>query len=273
MLGQEQQDEQGVRNQPLSGKLVLPAAPGTVPGEWSADPLQRTTYIAPEMLIRRPRQSAPPTLLGKISYFWKKDPAYKVLMVASVLVLIAGVIFSVIVGSTLMQENAGMEARVPLTPPPGVAPTGTVDLRPTFPTPGGQGSNESSQPPVQSTPALRPTRTTNDNGNGGNNGAVQISGLPSTVENNSDVTVTVITNQPNSFVQLQVTYNVAPFVTVVNGTTDASGMATLTWHVQVFSTSRRAQARVHATVFGPNGAASSNTVTVRITTGGFAPAD
>ncbi|WP_052891261.1 hypothetical protein [Thermogemmatispora carboxidivorans] len=272
MLDQEQRDGQGVRGQPLSGKLVLPAAPGGRPGEWSADPLQQTTYIAPEMLIRRSRQSAPPTLLGKISYFWQKDPAYKVLMVASVLVLIAGVIFSVIIGNTLIQGSSTMEARVPLTPPPGVAPTGTVDLRPTFPTPSGQGSNESSQPPMQSTPSLKPTRTT-DNGNGSNNGAVQITGLPGSVPNNSDVVVTVITNQPNSFVQLQVTYNVAPFVTVVNGNTDASGMATLTWHVQVFSASRRAQARVHATVFGSNGATSSNTVTVRITTSAFAPAN
>ncbi|WP_376795581.1 hypothetical protein [Thermogemmatispora sp.] len=272
MLDQEQRDEQGARGQPLSGKLVLPAAPGMRPGEWSADPQQQTTYIAPEMLIRRPRQSAPPTLLGKMGYFWQKDPAYKVLMVASALVLIAGVIFSVVVGGTLMQGGSNMEARVPLTPPPGVAPTGTVDLRPTFPTPSGQGSNESSQPPVQSTPALKPTRTT-DNGNGSANGAVQITGLPASVPNNSDVTVTVITNQPNSFVQLQVTYNVAPFVAVVNGNTDASGTATLTWHVQVFSMSKRAQARVHATVFGSNGAASSNTVTVRITTSGFAPAD
>ncbi|GER84577.1 hypothetical protein KTAU_32130 [Thermogemmatispora aurantia] len=270
MLDQEQRDEQGVRGQPLSGKLILPAAPGAKPGEWSADPQQQTTYIAPEMLIRRPRQSAPPTLLGKISYFWQKDPAYKVLILASVLVLIAGIIFSVIVGGTLIQSSSSMEARVPLTPPPGVAPTGTVDLRPTFPTPGGQGSNESSQPPMQSTPTLKPTRTTD---NGANNGAVQITGLPGSVPNNSDLTVTVITNQPNSFVQLQVTYNVAPFVAVVNGNTDASGMATLTWHVQVFSVSKRAQARVHATVFGSDGAASSNTVTVRITTGAFAPAD
>ncbi len=262
MLDQEQGNGPTAEQQP--GKLVLPAPPEPAPGVWSAGPQQRTTYIAPEMLVRRPREGAPSTVTGKIAYFWSKDPAYKVFMIAIALVLIAGIIFSAIVGSALVQSSLNTQsASVPLTPPPGVAPTGTIDLHPTFSTPGGQGSNTSSQPATGPTPVLRPTATNGDF-------AIQLSSIPDSVPNGSDVEVTITTGQPNIAVQLQVSYNTAPFFYVVNGATDGNGVATLTWHVQVFSLGRRMQAKVKAVAYGPNGQhATSNTITVRIVGAGF----
>jgi hypothetical protein len=265
MPDQEERNGQLSEEKLFAGKLVLPALSEAVPGEEPADPQQRTVYISPAQLIRRP-QTAPPGIRGKLSYFWNRDPAYRVFIIAVLLVVIASLIFTAVVGSALVQSGLGLQdARVPLTPPPGVAPTGTVDLRPTFPIPGGQGSNQSSLPNMPPTPALRPTQPANGQF------AVQISGVPNSVPNDSDVVVTVTCDLPNAGVQLQVSYNVAPFFYITGGNTDANGVATLTWHVQVFSLSRRAQARVKAVVFGPDGQASSETLTVRIVGAGVAP--
>ena len=133
------------------------------------------------------------------------------------------------------------------------AASGTVDNQPNFGTPAtGQGSNQSSQPPVVPTPNLQPSPTTMDQGQGALN--VQIVHIPSVVANGSRVPVEVQTSEPGVQVRLQVSYKVAPF-TYLSGThtTDDNGQATLPWNIRIFSFRTSTQAQVQVVAIDQNG--------------------
>src|SRR5205085_2116204 len=77
--------------------------------------------------------------------------------------------------------------------PTGASATGTVDLHPAFPTPGGNnGSTTTSQPPAHSTPTLQPTADNNPTPTvepspttpSGGELTVQITDIPNSVSNN-----------------------------------------------------------------------------------------
>jgi cytoskeletal protein RodZ len=208
-------------------KLVLPAHPGD-----QLHPNDRTQHVRPEQLIRQ--NSAPPPAgpLTKLRYFWSKDPAYKILILAVAAVVVSALIFSVLGTIALIQNSNGatQDISIPQNPP-----TATSPGNPTFPTPGGtSGSTTSSQPPKHATITVTPDVTSTAQQPSGQNATVQITYAPNVVANNSQVTVEVATNQPSANVELQVRYSGPPYYyTSQPRQTDSNGAATLLWRVHV----------------------------------------
>lgn len=256
-----------------SGKLILPALD-------EEPPIYQTqkTAIRPEHLIRQQGQPAPRGLLAKAGYYWRKDPAYKVLMIAVGMVVIAAIIFVSLASAAFRGNNPSSLNTSYTQNPPTAGPTGTVDLRPKFPTPsGGQGSTQSSQPTTQNTPVLQPTPVGGDNPpgqsptpGGGGTLTVQITNLPNVVSNNSRVSLNIATSEPGAFVQLRVTYSASPyFYGTGPHATDGNGNATLTWPVRVFAFRNQVQATVVVFAIDQNGQqATSQPMTVQIFTVG-----
>ena len=244
MIGNESQQEQ----MPPQGKLVLPAIPEEesydVGARFISSPQPR---VRPDQLIQHKTMFAPKNPLAKVGYYWRKDPAYKVLMIATVLVIVAGLIFVSLVTAAFIRNPNFLSTATNTTPqnPTGVTPSGTVDLRPAFPTPGGgSGGGSSSQPPMGSTPVIQntpvgSTTPTPQPGStpvpgGGGTLTVQITDIPGQVSNNSTVQVGVTTSEPGVTVRLQVTYNAYPFYYQSGAQmTGGDGNATLFWDVQV----------------------------------------
>jgi hypothetical protein len=219
--------------------------------------------------------------LTNLRHFWRRDPASKVMIVVTAVLLIAGLIFGTLATSMLSQLSElflrnGPIVALPQQAPRGVTPQGTVDFHPTFPTPsGGQGSTDSSQPSmgptpvVQDTPPTMPTlQPTPTPIQQGGQLIVQITSIPTQVSNHSLVPVQVTTNQSDISVQLYVSYNVPPgFYTSRTQVTDGNGGATLSWIVNVFGflNRRGANARVVAIGQDQNGQqVSSQVFTVEI---------
>src|SRR5258708_14336693 len=198
--------------EPRSGKLVLPAPPPEQQRMYNGG---QQGHLRPEQFIRPRTGLAPKSTLARLAYYWQKDPAYKVLMIAMVVVLVAGIGF-VLVGFSAFLGNPNFFASASSSAPPqppsgGVNPSGTVDLRPSFPTPGGgNGSNQSSQPPMQQTPALQPTATGTTTQNSGTL-TLQFTNIPTQVVNGTTVDVGVNTGEPGASVQLVIHYNVQPY--------------------------------------------------------------
>ncbi len=269
MIGQDHPGTQGPEPGPRPQKLVLPAPDGYRSPGFAAG---QRTQVVPEMLLRHGGHN-PNNPIIRLGELWRRDPAYKALIIAVVLVLVAGTLFASLAANALLQSSSGLFTQntdIPTAPQVGVAPTstGTVDLHPAFPTPGGgKGTNQSSQPPMQSTPALQVSPTaipTQQQGNG--NLTVQITGLPPQVPNNSMVPVSVQTSTPGATVQLQVTYNAPPFLyTSAQQVTDGNGNATINWQVNVFARGKRTTARVIVIAFDQNGQQGhSDTVRVQV---------
>ena len=153
-----QPDTQEQKPQPE--KLVLPAPPAEEQQRYYG---AQMAQLRPEQLIRRQSPPVPTDIKARLAFYWHKDPAYKVFMIALTMVLVAGII-CVSLASAVFLGNANKSASSypPQAVPKGVNPTGTVDLRPTFPTPGGVfGTHQrSSQPTMQSTPVLQATNPT-----------------------------------------------------------------------------------------------------------------
>ncbi len=271
----ENENQQG--QMPPQGKLVLPAYPDEEPYFYSGPQQQ----VRPDQLIQHNTTPAPKNPLAKIGYYWRKDPAYKVLMIATVVVIAAGLIF-VSLATAAFVGNPNLFSSINNTTPQnptGSTPSGTVDLRPTFPTPGGgSGGNTSSQPPAQSTPVVQVTATPNESTTptpqpspgGGGTLTVQITNIPGQVSNNSTVQVDVTTSEPGVTVRLQVSYNAYPFYYQSGAqVTDGDGNATLYWNVQVSATRvRHIVAKVTAVAIDANGQyVTSATYIVQVTSG------
>lgn len=272
---------------PAPGKLVLPAqadAPDSqhAPGGLhtlraprpSPDPFN--AQIAPAQLIRPKAAPSPKGLLPKLAYYWRKDPAYKVFMLAVVMVVLAGVVF-VSMASAAWLGRPFFSGSYSQTPPASVVPGGTVDLRPTFSAPGGgKGSGQSSQPPVQSTPVLRSTPSGDGSpspqpsptqpGQGGNLTA-QITDFSPVVANGSRAFVSVSTNEPGVTVTLYISSNVSPhFRTAGPQVTDGNGNVTISWFAYYAGFARRtATLSVTAIATDQNGQrTSSSPVTIQV---------
>jgi hypothetical protein len=217
---------------------------------------------------------------AKLRSLWQRDPAYKVLLIATAVLLIAGLLFGTLATNMLTQLSElflhnGRVVALPQQTPIAVTPPGTVDFHPTFPTPGGgQGSTDSSQPPTGPTPSLQdtpvitptlaPTPTPIQQGG---QLTIQITSIPTQVSNHSIVPVEVTTNEPDILVQLYVSYNAPPgFYTSRTQVTDGNDVAILSWIVNVFSINRkRTIAHVVAIAQDQNGQrVSSPAFTVQI---------
>ena len=221
----------------MQGKLVLHS--------WEYQTTSnRIPTVRPEQLVRPISTPSPASPLAKLRYFWGKDPAYKVLFIAIGMVLIGAVAFGSLVGTTLL-SYAGFFGQASLyvqNAPTAVVPSGTLDLHPKFPTPGGgQGSGSSSQPPPQSTVILQntpdntPTTELSPTPNPGGELTLQITHIPSRVTNGSSVPVEVRASQPNVSVELYIVYNAEPYRAYAEpSTADGDGNATITWSVLVF---------------------------------------
>jgi hypothetical protein len=262
---------------PLSGKLVLPAIPDEVyMNQRMSRPLQAFP-VRPEQLIQHTTPPLPSGPFAKLRYFWGKDSAYKVLMIAIGTVLIAGLLSLSLVSASFLRNIGSFAGDNSLsqTPPKSVVPTGTVVVHPTFPPPGGgSGSGTSSQPPPQSTPVLQPTQSDNPtpqptSGSGNGQLTIQINGIPNHVQNNSTIPVSVTTSEPNVTVNLYVVYNAPPYRYLSSSrTTNDNGNATITWTVSVFMMGRHAQAVVYAVATDQNGQrAQTQPVSVQVVGG------
>ncbi|MFL5655590.1 MAG: hypothetical protein ACJ8CB_15615 [Ktedonobacteraceae bacterium] len=247
---------------PRQGKLVLPAPPAN---EYSTPAnSQHHTQIRPEQLVRH-MPTPPKDPLARLKYFWHKDPAYKVLIIAVGLVLIAGLLSISLLSSAMIRnpDFFALNSTTSQVPPTeGVTPSGTVDFRPAFPQPGGgQGSSTSSQPPVQSTPGLQPTvdntpPTIQPSPTSIQEGTltVQITGIPDHVQNSSVVDVGVSTNAPNVTVALYVVYDAPPYRDFAGPRmTGNGGNATIPWSVSVYRLGGGARAVVVAIATDQNG--------------------
>jgi hypothetical protein len=267
MINQPDTQEQ----EPQSGKLVLPAPPAAEHQMYYGG---QKAQIRPEQLIRLQTQPAPKDVGARLAFYWRKDPAYKVLMIAMTLVLLAGIIF-VSLASAAFLGNSSFVTSTSTSPqaiPKGVNPTGTVDLRPAFPTPGGgSGSNQQdSQPPTQTTPALQPTNPSDQPSptpGGGGTLNVQFTSIPSQVVNGSYVIVGVNTSEPGVSVLLVIRYSAqGGRSTAGPQMTDSNGNASIPWFVSFFGLGQKSvQAYVYALATDQNGQrARSQTVTVQV---------
>jgi hypothetical protein len=264
MINQPDTQEQ----KPQSEKLVLSAPPAEEQQMYYGGQMAQ---LRPEQLIRRQSQPSPTGVKARIAFYWHKDPAYKVLMIALTMVLVAGIIFVFLASAAFLgNSNFYASSYTPQAVPKGANPTGTVDLRPTFPVPGGgSGTNQqSSQPPMQSTPALQATNSKDQQsptpGTGGTLN-VQFTSLPQQVRNGSYVSVGVNTGEPGATVELVIRYsNQGGRSTAGPQTSDGNGDATIPWFVFTFG-QKNVQAYVYALATEQDGhSARSQTVTVQI---------
>src|SRR6516165_6579248 len=127
-----QPDTQEQEAQP--GKLVLPAPPADEKRMYYGG---QKAQVRPEQLIRTRTQPAPKGVGARIAYYWRKDPAYKVLMIAMAMVLLAGIIFVSLASAAFLGNPNLFASSTSQIIPKGANPTVTVNLRPTFPAPGG----------------------------------------------------------------------------------------------------------------------------------------
>lgn len=254
-----QSDTQEQEAQP--GNLVLPAPPADEQQMYYGG---QKAPLRPGQLLRNQTQAAPQGARARIAYYWRKDPAYKVLMIAMAMVLLAGIIFVSLASAAFLGNPNLFASSSSQSIPRGANPTGTVDLRPTFPAPGGgSGTSQSSQPPMQSTPALQPTSDQQSPTAGGTL-TVQITNYPQTVTNGSRANVDVNTSEPGVSVILMIRYNQGGRTTAGPQTTDSNGNATIPWFVFVFG-QRNIQATIYAVATDQNGQrAKSQTVQVQI---------
>lgn len=239
---------------PSSSKLVLSDLSDE---EQRVSSGQHRAQFNPNLLIRQTTPPAPKEVLPKLAWYWRKDPAYKVFMIALAMVVLASIVL-VSLASASMFGRSSSGAGYSQTPPAKVVPNGPVDLHPAFPTPGGgNGTGQSSQPPAQNTPSLgsQPTATVQPTIQPGGQLTLQIVNYPATVMNNTVVDITVSTNQPGVSVYLQIHYNAQTTRPYAGpGTTDGNGNVTIPWSVFVLSFGRKnVQATVTAIATDQNG--------------------
>lgn len=252
------------------GKLVLPAQPHemspVIPNQanhlTSGKNQQNTNaHLRFDQLIRQTTPPPPRQPVAKLRYYWQKDPAYKVLMIAIAMVMVAGLLFVSLISNMLLRNPNFLALGSTTSSLTAAVPTGTVDLHPAFPLPsGGSGSTSSSQPPAYSTPILQPTPNATSTVSpstptpGYGPLTVTITSIPVRVSNNSTVTVGVNTSLPNVSVSLVAYYTVPPYrYTSSSTTTNGNGNASLSWSVSLMVFGRHTQAMVFAVARDQNG--------------------
>ena len=271
MINQPDIQEQEAQSQ----KLILPTPPAEQQQMYYGSQMAQ---IRPEQLIRPQTESTPAGMKARLAFYWHKDPAYKVLMIAMTMVLIAGVVFvSLASAAFLGNSNLFSSSYTPQAIPKGSDPTGIANPRPTFAPPGGgSGTNQqSSLPPTQPTPALQATNPTDQQtptpGAGGTLN-VQFTNIPSQVTNGSYVSVGVNTGEPGATVKLVIRYSGQGGQTTEGPViSDSNGDATIPWFVFTYTAGRKnAQADVYAVATDQNGQSSrSQTVTVLVLRSGM----
>jgi hypothetical protein len=205
--------------------IFLPAPEEQQPYMPVQQPSSYVRRVRPEDLLRRSQSSLPANPLTRISYLWKRDPAYRVLFIAIGVVLLSSLISVGLVaamfnqpgpqgaqpgGSNSQQTNIG---NVNLnTPTPAATPTPIPTSTPTpEPTP--------TPTPVPTQPPVNATLT------------VQITDIPTTVQFGGTVLVSVNTSKPNVSVHLSALSNGRQATITGSKKTNDQGNATLSWTV------------------------------------------
>ncbi|HTK11711.1 MAG TPA: hypothetical protein VL485_31350 [Ktedonobacteraceae bacterium] len=168
---------------------------------------------------------------------WRNDPARIALLIAVVLVVLSGGVFTV-VATTLFQssglQNNDQASAYQTAPPQTPQPQGTVDAHPTFAIPAGTPANTiSSLPPQTGTPTLAvPTATSTTQANGSFD--LQVVDYPQQANNHSTVQIQVTTGQAHTVVQLSAFYSLSPYFYQGKArTTDDNGNVTLNWPINL----------------------------------------
>lgn len=243
MVNQPNQDTQGLPEP--SGRLVLPAPPDE--GQY----LQPYTIpIRPEQLIRRPAPSdTSHGLFTRMTNTWRRDPAYWILSLAIVLVVIASIVFVALGASAFLSPNNNNNS-------PSVQTSAQPSPTPTLvPTPSAQPTPSNT---LSGLPGAVPTLEVL---------SVQIVSVPATVVNNTKVRVIVQANESGVTVSLQVTYNAAPFIyNSSSHTTNTNDTSTISWPVRVLAFhGAKVQATLVVTAKDKNGqTATSQLVSVTV---------
>lgn len=267
---------------PQPGKLVLPVHPHEMSpvnsdqaNHLTNDKNQQNAHLRPDQLIRQTTPPPPRQPFAKLRYYWQKDPAYKVLLIAIAMVMVAGLVFVSLISNVLLRNPNFLAIDSTTSSLTAVTPTSTVDLHPAFPLPGGgNGSTSSSQPPAHSTPILQPTSNataspptpTPVEGSV----TVTITSIPVRVSNNSIVNVGVNTSLPNVSVSLVAYYTVPPYRYTSSSTiTNGNGNASLSWSVSLLMFGRHTQAMVFAIARDQNGQkVQSQAIAVQVNSNG-----
>ncbi len=223
---------------PGQSKLVIPA----YFDEQQHGNMDQTLRVKPRQITQTqrftPRTSAHPSTNSstRLPSSWSKDPARKVLIIATIALILSAIIFIGLASTLFLQNSNVLTQDNTASQDASSNVSGTVDLHPAFPTPnGGSGGSTSSQPSAYPTPTLD-SNLPADGLQTPISGplTVQIMEIPFVVSNGSTVSVGVITNEPGVEVTIDVRYRPSgrnyqsePRLTSSNG------YATLPWRVQV----------------------------------------
>ena len=207
---------------------------------------------------------------AKFSQLLRTDPAYQVLAIAIVLVLIASIIFATFAGHMLSQLSSP-QGNTAAQNAAGGTPSGTPGTQPTSSAAGAASTSPSPTPATmtpQPTDAV-PTVTVTAQATATGPLTLQITDIPTLVNNgkNANVPVVVTANQPGVSVKLVVTYDAPPnFYTSIAKTTGSDGTVQLNWHIHIMGHNNPiVNARVIASANDQNGQlVSSPAIAVQI---------
>jgi hypothetical protein len=240
-------------------KVILPGYTPQSQDQY-ADQTEMFNPQSAMMQARNKSQNLQPPMIPAKTH-WRNDPAYQVLLVAIILIIISGGIFTVVATNLFKNmgfadgQNNNQGSSYQTAPTQGVQRQ--VNVQPTFPPPGSTptdttGNTISSQPPQSGTPTmavatetvtvtLSPTDTPPTNQNGPLN--LQIVSYPQQISNNMTALIQVSTGRANAQVQLSANYDLPPFF--YQGTsqiTDGNGNTTIFWPINLFGPATRHRA-------------------------------
>ena len=210
-------------NQPPQ-RLILPSPDAIYP------PPDQQTQRGQAQIANFPHSSRPLPTPAMPAYAtkkrsWRNDPAFIVLIAAICFIVLASTAFAAITSTAFFSGTT--ENTVPLKT--AVTPSGTIDIHPIFPTPGG---NVAGTIGIQQYPTATATKPVHSTQNGLL--TVQVNDPPTQVSNNTVEAINVTTSEPNTAVKLVANYSVPPYYASSDPQmTDANGNTTIFWHVAV----------------------------------------
>jgi cytoskeletal protein RodZ len=217
----------------------------------------------------------------------QKDPQKIILSIAIVLMLVPASLLALIAINLFQQfttkQNPHQASTYQTAPTESSLTEGTIDIHPTFLPPDSTVINtNSSQPPTNGTPTFaistitpttiptaQPSSTptpipTPTPANG--SFTIQIVSYPQETNNNTVVSIQVHTDQPNAILQLDATYNLAPYVYQISDqVTDFVGNATIYWSINLYGpinphSTASATARFYITGTAPDNLVATSSI-------------
>jgi len=251
-------DEPPGRQDQPQGKLLLPGNEMDWQTSATSTKTQRAQIQQAQFMHSAP-SSGPAQPHTKFFQLLRTDPAYQVLAISIALVLIASITFATLAGRMLSQ----------LSSPQGNTTAQNAPVQSTSSPPGAASTNPSPTPATPTpSPTEVPTVTSQPTTTQQGQLSLQITNIPTLVNNNKTVQVTVAAGQPGVPVRLEVTYDASSNgYTSSPKTTGSDGTAQLNWRIRVtLHGGSTVTAHVTAVANDQNGQpVSSPPVTVQIT--------